>query len=324
MFSKLKIQKRNLYSIFFILFLMVGIMFSASAIDLRPKDQVPGYYRVNLGQFQITALLDGTMALDRALFFGISEEEKEELLSRMFITGEIPSGVNAYLINTGSKLILVDTGAGAAFGDLMGHLPKTLRAAGYKPHQIDAILITHAHPDHVGGLLDANDKLVYPKATVYISQPEADFWLSSEIMANAPDTLKPSFLFMQKAAEILSSKNKWKTFNDGDTVFPGIQGILTPGHTVGMAAFKVTSEDQTLLIWGDIVHLTALQMSNPLVGFAFDFSPGDAIFTRLNQLENVSEDKTFVAGSHLPFPGLGHVRRDDFQSYTWVPVYFSP
>lgn len=303
-----------------------GNTFGGCAENLRPKAQVPGYYRVSLGKFQITAIHDGNSLLERELFFGISETEKEELLSRMFIDGQIPSSVNAYLINTGKKLVLVDAGAGNAYGSSLGHLTKNLREAGYKPHQIDAILLTHAHPDHIGGLLDANDRAVFPRATVYISVPEADYVLSEEIEANAPEATKPMFALAQKTAAVYSARDKWKTFYDGDSPIPcisGIRAILTPGHSAGMAAFEVTSDNQKLLIWGDIVHASAIQMPKPFVSFAYDLDYGAAITSRTNQLEIAATEKTFVAGSHLSFPGFGHVRKDSQQTFSWVPVDFS-
>jgi glyoxylase-like metal-dependent hydrolase (beta-lactamase superfamily II) len=296
------------------------------AEQLKPKSQVPGYYRAGIGQFQVTAIQDGISLMSRDLFFGISETEKEELLSRMFITGDIPSSVNAYLINTGTKLVLVDAGAGSVYGSTLGHLPENLRAAGYKPCQIDAVLITHAHPDHIGGLLDDKDKPVYPKATVYISVPESDFWMSEENEANAPEMMKSLFALVQKTAAIYSAGEKWKTFYDGEAPIPGIAGItaiLTPGHSAGMAAFEISSNDQKLLLWGDIVHASAIQMPNPFVSFAYDLDYGGAISSRLGQLECVAAEKGLVAGSHLAFPGFGHVRKDGQQSFTWVPVDFS-
>ncbi|HMA65305.1 MAG: MBL fold metallo-hydrolase [Fibrobacterota bacterium] len=321
-----RIQTRFFLGIFSLCFLLFGNTFGACAENLKPKAQVPGYYRVSLGQFQITALHDGNASLEGELFLGISEAEKEELLSRMFITGGITSSVNAYLINTGSKLVLVDAGGGNVYGSSMGHLAKNLREAGYRPHQIDAIVITHAHPDHIGGLLDTNDKPVFPRAKVYISVPESAFWLSEENEANAPETMKSLFALVQKIAAIYSTTDKWKTFYDGDTpipCIPGIRAILTPGHSAGMAAFEVTSDNQKLLIWGDIVHASAIQMPKPFVSFAYDLDYGAAIATRLSQFEIVAAEKTFVAGSHLAFPGLGHVRKDGQQTYSWVPVDFS-
>jgi len=324
---QLKVKKeKNVFCLFFIILLLTVCLFSAFAGNLKQKSQVPGYYRINVGQFQITALLDGNMPMARELFIGISPLEMEELLSRMFITGEIPTFVNAYLINTGVKLVLVDTGSGASYGPAMGHVVENLKAAGYKPKQIDAILITHAHPDHIGGLLDANDKPVFPCAKVYISKPEADFWLSSENQANAPEALQPLFIMAQKIAAVYSARGKWKTFNDGDTPIPGIQNIraiLTTGHTPGMAAFEITSNGEKLLIWGDIIHAGVVQFPKPMAAIVYDTDIGQAIACRFAQLEAVAADKTLVAGMHLNFPGIGHIRKDGYQTFAWVPVDFT-
>lgn len=321
-----RIQKKFLLGIFSLCVLLFSNTFGACPESLTQKAQVPGYYRVSVGQFQITALHDGNASLTKELFFGISETEKEELLSRMFIDGEIQASVNAYLINTGSKLVLVDAGGGNFYGSSMGYVAKNLREAGYKPCQIDAIVITHAHPDHIGGLLDTKEKAVFPRATVYMSVPEADFWLSEQNEANAPEMMKSLFATVQKTASVYSATGKWKTFYDGDAPIPGIAGIraiLTPGHSAGMAAFEITSGNQKLLIWGDIVHASAIQMPKPFVTFAYDLDYGAATASRLNQFEIVAAEKMFVAGSHLAFPGLGHVRKDDQQTFSWVPVEFS-
>lgn len=325
MVQKTRNQKSNCFSVLLIILFLFGSVFGAFAEAPNPNAQVPGYYRINVGEFQITALLDGSTPVDGELFFGISDEEKEELLSQQFISGVIPSNVSAFLINTGSKLVLVDAGSGDFFGPLMGQLPAILRVAGYKTHQIDAVLITHAHPDHIGGLLDSKGKAVFSKATVYMSQPEADFWLSAEIAAHAPEALLPLFEMAQKTEAVYSSRGRWKTFNDGENPVPGIPEIkafLTPGHTVGMAAFEITSENERIIIWGDVVNLAAFQLPRPFVGFAYDLDPQWAAASRIGQLESVSLEKTLVAGSHLPFPSLGHIRKDDVQSYSWVPVFF--
>ena len=144
------------------------------------KTQAPGYYRMMLGQFEITALFDGGMELDSGLLRNVSREDIDSLLKRAMIDDpkKVPTSTNAYLINTGAKLVLVDAGGGAAFGGVLGHLPKNLVAAGYKPEQVDFVLITHLHDDHFAGLTDAEGKPVYPNAVVYVAKNENDYWFS--------------------------------------------------------------------------------------------------------------------------------------------------
>jgi len=149
---------------------------AAQAAAPLAHTQVPGYYRVQLGQFEITALYDGNIDLDTKLLKNVEEQDLQRLLARMFVNSpKMQTAVNGYLINTGKHLVLVDVGAAKLFGPTLGFMLQNLKAAGYKPSQVDTVIITHLHPDHIGGLTDAKGKPVFPKATIFAAQADSDF-----------------------------------------------------------------------------------------------------------------------------------------------------
>jgi glyoxylase-like metal-dependent hydrolase (beta-lactamase superfamily II) len=284
--------------------------------------QAPGYYRMMLGQFEITALYDSNVFLDRKLLKNAPETEIQSLLARMFITGaKMETATNAYVINTGSKLVLVDAGRAMALGPTLGNALKNLKASGYDPSQIDAVLITHLHGDHIGGLLDESGKPAFTNATIYVSKAECDFFLSMAIAEKAPAAMQRYFKMARDIAAPYMALGKWITFEDGKLPVLGIKAIAIPGHTPGHTAFEVSSGSQTLLIWGDLFHSMAVQFSNPDVSIEFDTDQKQAIATRNAILKNVA-GRSLVAGMHLPFPGIGKVQTDGDKRYIWVPIEF--
>jgi glyoxylase-like metal-dependent hydrolase (beta-lactamase superfamily II) len=232
--------------------------------------------------------------------------------------------VNGYLINTGDQLVLVDTGGARLDRPNLGRLAENLKASGYRPEQVDMVLITHFHGDHVGGLLNADNSLVFPKADVRLSQTEADYWTAQENADKAPESRKPTFKMARDLAATLTAAGKWKPFIAGDEVAPGIKSMAVPGHTPGHSAYLVDSDGQRLVLWGDLVHSYAVQFTKPGVTIDFDSDQTQAAITRLRLFQQLAADKTLVGGAHLPFPGLGHVRADGSASYGWVPVEFGP
>ncbi len=314
---------------------------AALALPLAPahaeappqKTQVPGYYRVAVGAAEVTALYDGFIDLDRAVLKNTTPAELQRLLARMFVaTPKLQTAVNTFLVNTGGKLVLVDTGAGRRLADStpggflarLGNVVANLKASGYEPSQVDVVLLTHLHPDHVGGLLDAAGTPIFPRAEVRVAAAEAGFWLSEGQAAKAPEEARPRVQLVQQTARALIAAGKWQTFTWGDEVAPGFRAVQANGHTAGHTAFELASDGQRLLLWGDTVINAAVQFARPAVAYALDADRTQAAATRRTLLGRAARDEALVAGAHLPFPGLGHVRAEGGGSYAWVPVEFGP
>ena len=309
----------------FIAAALMGLAPLAQAEAPKVQTQAPGYYRIQLGQFEITALYDGAIELDTKLLKNIKPADLQLLLSRMFVGNpKMQTAVNAYLINTGSNLVLVDAGAAKLFGPSLGYVLQNMKAAGYEPAQVDTMVITHLHADHMGGLNDASGQPLFPKAKILVSQEDNDFWLSQKIADGAPTERQPFFKMARDSAAPYLASGQWKTFTEGSVLVPGIQAVKANGHTPGHTAYAVESEGHKLLIWGDLVHAHAVQFAKPGVSIEFDIDQKQAIATRLSIMKAMAASKSLVAGMHLPFPGIGHVRADGKEHYTWVPIEFGP
>jgi glyoxylase-like metal-dependent hydrolase (beta-lactamase superfamily II) len=287
------------------------------------KTSAPGFYRVMLGDFEVTALSDGTVALPMdKLMTNTSPDKTLKALERAHLKTPVETSVNAYLINTGSKLVLIDSGAGALFGPTLGKLAANIKAAGYQPEQIDEIYITHMHGDHVGGLA-ANGIPQFTNAIVRADQHDADFWLSQANLDKAPDDAKGSFKGAMASLNGYLQAGKFKAF-DGDTeLVPGIKAIASHGHTAGHSIYLVESKGQKLMLWGDLMHLAAVQFDNPSVTIKFDTDSKAAAAQRKKAYAEAAKQGYLVGSTHLSFPGLGHLRTEG-KAYAWIPLNYSP
>ncbi len=304
---------------------LLSLASSAQAEAPMVQTQVPGYYRLQLGQFEITALFDGVIELDAKLLKNINAVDLQRLLSRMFVGNpKMQTAVNAYLINTGSHLVLVDTGAGRLYGPSKGFVLQNMKASGYEPDQVDTVILTHLHGDHIGGLNDAGGRPLFAKAKILVPRTENDFWLSQKGADAAPAERRPRFKMVRDIAAPYLAGGQWHTFTEGSVLVPGIQAVKANGHTPGHTAYALESEGQKLLIWGDLVHAHAVQFARPGVSIDFDSDQKQAIATRRSIMKAVAPGKSLVAGMHLPFPGIGHVRADGKDHYSWVPIEFGP
>lgn len=282
----------------------------------------PGYYRIMVGAYEVTALSDGTVDLPvDQLLTNITPEAVKADLAASFESSPLETSDNAFLINTGDKLILVDSGAGALFGPTLGKLLTNLEASGYRPDQIDEVLVTHMHPDHIGGLA-ANGKAAFPNAIVHAAKADADYWLSQANLDAAPDAQKGFFQGAIASFQPYVDAARLQTFDAPTEFAPGVHSVALPGHTAGHSGYLVESEGQSLLIWGDVVHVEAVQFAHPEVTIAFDSDASQAASERGKEFADVAAQGSLIAGAHLPFPGLGHVRKQG-DAYEWVPANYS-
>ncbi|QKE41360.1 MAG: MBL fold metallo-hydrolase [Ferrovum myxofaciens] len=294
----------------------------ANASAPQVKTQAPGYYRMMLGNFEITALSDGTVNLPVGKLLGNTTPEKvEKALSLNFLKDPLETSVNGFLVNTGTKLVLIDTGAGNLFGPTLGNLVANLKASGYQPEQVDEIYITHMHPDHVGGLM-SREQLAFPNAIVRADQQEADFWLSQKHMDAAPQEEKHSFQGAMASLNPYVLAGKFKPFVGETELIPGIRAVPSHGHTVGHTTYAVESNGQKLILWGDLMHVASVQFAEPSVVMKFDTDSKSAAIERKKTFADAAKQGYWVAGAHLPFPGIGHLRAMD-GGYIWVPVNYS-
>ena len=295
-----------------------GIAFAAAPMV---KTQGPGFYRLMLGGVEVTALLDGThpFPIDTVVD-GASKAEVAEDLARDFLQQPVQGSINAFLINTGSKLILIDSGAGVLYGDCCGKLRANLRAAGYLPEQVDEVLLTHLHKDHVGGI-DANGAMAFPNAIVRVSQTDADYWLNPANKVKAPAFLSSFFDAAIASVAPYVAAGRFEPFSGDGELEPGIRALALPGHTPGHTGYLVHGGSQDLLVWGDIIHVASIQLPNPEVSIEYDSDAASAKRSRRMALALAVDKGYLVGAAHLAFPGLGHIRKNGHR-YEWVPVNY--
>lgn len=287
-----------------------------------PRIESPGWYSARIGRFTVTALWDGTipMPVDQE-FSAPAPARLKALLARDSLGLTVPMSVNAFVIDTGQRIVMVDAGTGGlrTFGDGLGRVLANLRAAGYTPEQIDEIYLTHMHADHVGGLT-VDGRAVYPNAIVRADAREAGHYLSREKLA-AAGPAKPDFESAIAALDPYVRSGRFRPFDGPAELVPGLKALPVRGHTPGHTAYEVESDGEKLVFWGDLVHIAAIELPLPTAAMAYEADTAQARASRLRVLRDAARERTWIAAAHLGFPGIGKVRADARGGgYTWIPM----
>jgi glyoxylase-like metal-dependent hydrolase (beta-lactamase superfamily II) len=302
---------------------LVGGLPPALAAAPQHHDQVPGFFRLKVGDLEVTSLFDGPAVVDTHWLTG-EKATLNGVAKALHDDPHVPDAADTgFLVNTGKQLVLVDAGSGTWFGGgALGHLAGNLRSAGYTPEQVDLVLVTHLHSDHVGGLTTQDGNRVFPNAEVYVAKEESDFWLSPQIAAKAPKDAQPFFQSAQAIAAPYIKAGKWHTFSGSEPIVDGMQVVLLHGHTPGHTGYEFSSKGQMILFWGDIIHAQRVQLQHPEVTVVFDIDPAAAAATRNQLLPKLAHEDVVIAGPHMLFPGLGRLHKAR-SGYSWAPVAFT-
>lgn len=263
----------------------------------------PGW---QVGEVSVTAISDGYLSASLDLLSNISPSEASELQRGAGVSAPSSVHINCYLVRGRGRTILIDSGAGG-FRQWGGRLKANLALAGVQPSDINTILLTHAHPDHVGGLLDSSGEAVFPDAELVVHQHELSFWEDDGNLGRASERTRGNFLFARKVFE--TYRERMRTFTDND-VLPGISAVPLPGHTAGHSGYRIESGNRGLLVWGDIVHFPQIQIARPDVSIVFDQDPLLSADTRSKLLDVVSSDKLLIAGMHVGELGFARIDRN--------------
>lgn len=295
--------------------------YAADEVTTMPR-QAPGFYKWTLGNFAITSLSDGTFDLPvDQLLIGPEPGEVAAAFELAFAKLPMEMSVNAFLIDTGAQLILVDAGGGSLYGPTLGQTQQNLIAAGYQPDQVDLVLLTHIHGDHSGGL-SIEGKPAYPNAKVWVGQGDIDFFTDPDKKEAAAGLDELNFSAAQSLLSAYQEAGQLVAFSGEREIVPGVRALPAIGHSTGHTVYAIESEGESLVLLGDLLHVPQVQFAHPEYSMVFDLDQDEAAAVRKTVLDGASGKRQWIAGAHFSFPGIGHLLAKG-DGFTYVPAEYS-
>jgi glyoxylase-like metal-dependent hydrolase (beta-lactamase superfamily II) len=287
--------------------------------------QAPAFYRTKVGNFEVTQIADGVFTRPVEGFVrNVPGDQAIAAAEAAYMPkGMVSIPFNPIVINTGSKLVLIDAGLGPGVVPTAGLTLAHLAAAGIDPKAIDIVVLSHLHPDHINGIKNADGSLAYPNAEHKVPTQDWAFWMSDDNMAKAQDNAMMKGYFANTRRVFAGIADRMMRYNWGQEVAPGITAIDTSGHTPGHTSFVVASGSGKMFVQSDVTNIPELFLRNPEWHVAFDIDPVKAVATRRRFYDMASAEKTLIAGFHFSFPSMGYVEKDG-TNYRLVPIRWSP
>ena len=292
---------------------------AASCLPLSLSIPSLVHSEINFGHTKITTVSDGSITLPASLTFDTMPKNELDLIINEFSLSQdqLVRECNVTLVETEDRKILFDVGAGIYFLDGMGAILDSLDEQGLAPEDITDVIFTHAHPDHIWGVLDDFDDLLFPEAMYHIGRVEWDYWWNPETVNEVDESRVQTAVGAKTRFEALQDQIEF--FDDGDEPIPGVLALMTPGHTPGHMSFEIANGSQSALIVGDALnnHHVAFKRPNWLSGL--DQDPEMAALTRQNLLNRSSSEDMLLIGFHLPNGGIGRVVQSG-KEYSFVNI----
>ena len=306
-----------------------NVFAESKSVLKKIEEDLSGYKKIKLGELDLFVLTDGyihetdvSSFSPRANVFELKAILKDHFRSEDYID----MAMNILLVKTKSKLILFDTGLGVFSDEKSGFLLKSLQKAGFSAKDITDVFISHAHPDHIGGVVDKQNNFVFPNAAIFISKIEYDFWMNASIkdFNNSALKAKPEMLgqIIPALQNILKTIKPRLKFYDLDNVFyDNFKFQLAPGHTPGLTVTTISSGNEKLMYIADLIHSDVLLFPHPEWGFSGDTDLDIATTSRKKLLQQLADSKTRAFACHLPWPGLGFTKKQGV-AFEWIPESF--
>lgn len=269
-----------------------------------PASQSEGVYHHRIGDAVVTTLSDGHMQGSLQIVQDLDEAKSHAALAAEFRPDPPVLSINAFVVRQGGRIALIDAGGGD-IAPTCGRLAAALVQAGIDPATVDTVLLTHLHRDHVRGLVDEAGQMRFPNATLHAHQDDIDLWLDPDRAAVTREFLRPQFAIA--TSSLAPYGDRLHAFRGEKELFPGVFSVELPGHAPGHCGFRIGAGSESLLIWGDVMHIPEIQARHPEAALVFDWDPTQAVATRRRTLDMAATDRLLVAGMHLHFPAYAHI-----------------